>query len=107
MEALEEEVARRRLGRSVPAPMSGQVTGTATSATAEPTTLLAAQAASSAAPQRMILLVGDTRVTCLESEALVLAAAAGAGVGAVAAPAALTGNPVTGFAQGEFNLHHI
>jgi hypothetical protein len=97
----EEEVAHRRSGRSVLARTSGQVIGTATSTTAAPTTLLAAQTASSVVLPRMILLaaVGDTRVTCLELEVSGLAAAA-------AAPAAPTGNPVTGFALGEFNLHH-
>lgn len=100
MEVLEEEAAHPHLGRSVLlARMSGQATGTATSATAVPTTLLAVQAASSVAPQRMILLVvGDMRVTCLKLEALGLAAAA---------PAAPTGNLVTGFAPGEFNLNHF
>jgi len=91
----EEEVAHRRSGRSVLARTSGQVIGTATSTTAAPTTLLAAQTASSVVLPRMILLaaVGDTRVTCLELEVSGLAAAA-------AAPAAPTGNPVTGFALG-------
>lgn len=94
----EEEVAHRRSGRSVLARTSGRVIGTATSTTAAPTTLPAAQTASSVVPPRMILpaAVGDTRVTCLELEASGLAAAA---------PAAPTGNLVTGFAPGEFNLH--
>ena len=100
MEVLEEEeVVHRRSGRSVLARTSGQVIGIATSTTAAPTTLLAAQTASSVVLPRMILLaaVGDTRVTCLELEVSGLAAAA---------PAAPTGNPVTGFALGKFNLHH-
>lgn len=66
LEAALEEEADHHSG--LPAPMSDQETGTAVLATAEPTTLLAAPAASSVVHSRTMVQLEAMTVTCLAPE---------------------------------------